>query len=82
MYFGAQYCTERHGRESVCTCHKDTQTYIQALRQLLIPQLYTYTDALDVILRAELSDASTAVDTDGIAHLVKKLTSVKFQQPI
>ena len=54
----------------------------QAHWQLLLPRLYTYLDGVDVTLRAELSDLSTSIDADGIAEMVEKLTSDKFQQPM
>ena len=55
--------------------HKPT---LQALWQLLLPQLYAYLDGVDVALRAELSDVCTSIDADHIAHIVDKLTTGSF----
>ena len=51
---------------------------LQALWQLLLPQLYTYLDGIDVTLRAELSKVCTSIDADHIAHMVDKLTTGSF----
>ena len=48
---------------------------IQALWQLLLPQLYTYLDGVDVALRAELLEVCTSIDADHIAQMVDKLTT-------
>ncbi len=52
---------------------------IQALWQLLLPQLYTYLDGLDVKLRDELSEVCTSIDADHIAQMVDKLTTGSFR---
>ena len=51
-------------------------------RQLLLPQLYTYLDEVDVTLRAELADLCQSIDADHIAQMVDKLTKDRFQQPM
>ncbi len=48
---------------------------LQALRQLLLPHLYTYLDGVDVALRAELSEVCTCIDADHNAQMVDKLTT-------
>jgi len=53
---------------------------LQALWQLLLPQLYTYLDGVDVALKAELSDVCTSIDADHIAQMVDKLTTNRFLQ--
>ena len=48
---------------------------LQALWQLLLPQLYTYMDGIGVALKAELSEVCTSIDADHIAQMVDKLTN-------
>ena len=52
---------------------------LQAIWQLLLPQLYTYLDGVDVALRAELSEVCTSIDADHIAQMVEKLTTDRFR---
>ena len=52
---------------------------LQALRQLLLPQLYTYLDGVDVALRTALSEVCTSIDADHIAQMVDKLTTCSFR---
>jgi len=51
-------------------CARATRTHkhiLQALWQILLPMFYTYLDGVDVIMRAELSDVCTFIDTNHIA---------------
>ena len=48
---------------------------LQVIWQLLLPQLYTYLDGVDVALRVELSEVCTSIDADHIAQMVDKLTT-------
>lgn len=55
---------------------------LQALWQLLLPQLNTHLDSVDVELRAELDSLESLSDTESISQMVDTLTSERFHQPI
>ena len=55
---------------------------LQALWQILLPQLNAHLDSVDVELRAELDSLGTSLDRDDIAQIVDTLTSERFRQPI
>ena len=55
---------------------------LQALWQVLLPQLNAHLDSVDVELRAELDSLVKSSDTEDIAHMIDALTSERFHQPI
>ena len=55
------------GKGYACAIRTNKLT-LHALWQLLLPQLYTYLDGVDVALRAELPEVCTSIDADYIAH--------------
>lgn len=55
---------------------------LQALWQLLRPQLNTHLYSVDVELRAELDSLESLSDTESISQMVDTLTSERFHQPI
>ena len=55
---------------------------LQALWQLLLPQLITHLDSVDVELRAELDSVGPLSDAEAISQMVDTLTSERFHQPI
>ena len=72
----AQHIMAGKGYTRAIRTHRLT---LQALRQLLLPQLYTYLDGVDVELRAALSEVCTSIDADHIALMVDKLTTGSFR---
>jgi hypothetical protein len=52
------------------------------LWQLLLPQLITHLDSVDVELRAELDSLGPLSNTEAISQMVDTLTSERFHQPI
>ena len=54
---------------------------LQALWQLLLPQLYTYLDGIDVTLRAELSAVCTSIDADHITLMSTNWLPAVFGTP-
>ena len=72
----AQHIMAGKGYTRATKTHKLT---LQALRQLLLPHLYTYLDGVDVALIAALSEVCTSIDADHIAQMVDKLTTGSFR---
>ena len=55
---------------------------LQALWQLLLPQLSAHLDSVNVELRAELDSLGPSLDTEAISQMVDTLASERFHQPI
>ena len=72
----AQHIMAGKGYARAIRTHKLT---LQAIWQLLLPQLYTYMDGIGVALKAELSEVCTSIDADHIAQMVDKLTTGSFR---
>ena len=72
----AQHIMAGKGYTRAIRTHKLT---LHALRQLLLPKLYTYLDGVDVALRAALSEVCTSIDADHIAQIVDTLTTGSFR---
>lgn len=75
----AQHVMAVKGYSRAMRTHKLT---LQALWQLLLPQLYTYLDEVEVTLRVELADLCQSIDADHIAKIIDNLTKDRFQQPM
>ena len=75
----AQNVLSGKGYRRAMRTHKLT---LQALWQVLLPQLNAQLDSVDVELRAELDSLVKSSDTEDIAHMADTLTSEIFHQPI
>ena len=75
----AQNVISGKGYARAMRTHKLT---LQALWQLLLPQLSAHLDSVDVELRAELDSLGKSSDTEAISQMVDTLASERFQQPI